>query len=164
MQEEWRDVLGFEGRYSVSNHGRVRGRSCVLKAQLQNAGYLAVHLHKNGMRSVALVHRLVASAFVGNPFAHDYVNHIDSNKLNNTASNLEWCTNSYNNLHAYANGREPYRHGVVGVHLATKEVIYFKSQRDAERALSTTGKQSSAVHHCLVGKKKSAYGYIWGRT
>lgn len=168
MEEIWKDIPGYEGRYRVSDQGRVRGvTGRLLVGQAVNSGYRVVHLFSGGRhtRVVALVHRLVAQSFVENPNGAEYVNHLDGRKLNNCSVNLAWCTNSENMIHARDSGLwAPFRHGVVGVHMQTKEVVYFKSQRDAEIALSGTGKQSSAVNHCLSGKKKSAYGYVWGRT
>lgn len=164
--EHWRDIPGHEGRYQVSDLGNVRGGRGLLKPQLQNSGYLVVHLYMGGRgaRRVVLVHRAVAFAFLPNPQGLGYVNHIDGDKSHNAAANLEWCTNSENVLHARATlPFDQFRYGVIGLHKLTHEVVRFDSQRDAEIALSRTGKQSSAIHHCLVGTKKSAYGYVWRR-
>jgi hypothetical protein len=164
--ESWKDVLGYEGRYQVSDLGRVRGQIGVLRPNLNTSGYHIVHLYSGGRhtRQVALVHRLVAQAFLPNPEGRQYVNHLDGDKIGNRLANLEWCTNSENVIHARANlPFAQYRFAVVGVHVLTRETVRFASQRDAEIALSKTGKQSSAIHHCLVGQKKSAYGYVWAR-
>lgn len=164
MGEEWRDVIGYEGRYRVSNLGRVSGTK-ILSPQVNNAGYYVVHLYRDGQRSIALVHRLVAFAFVLRPFGSSEVNHLDGVKLNNPASNLEWVTRIENVRHSIATGLvRYYKHGVVGTCPLTGDQIAFPSQAEAERTLSSTGKNSSAIHHCLIGKKKSAYGYVWSRT
>jgi hypothetical protein len=164
-KEEWRDIPGYPGA-KVSDQGRVIGTSGrVLKTQKINSGYLIVHLCKGGVRRAVTVHRLVAFAFVPAFIARPHVNHKNGNKEDNRAVNLEWCDVSRNALHAYATGlREPPRFAVIGVSKTDGSVVRFDSQRDAEIALSGPKKQSSAINHCLDGKKKSAYGYTWSRA
>jgi len=161
--EQWKDIPGYEGRYQVSDLGRVRGVKGSLRPQPQNSGYLVVHLYLDGVRRVRLVHTLVAEAFVNGWFAGAEVNHRDTKKVNNCATNLEWVTRSKNIQHAYANGHKgPTRFAVVGTPLNGGFAVRFNSQLDAEKALA--GKASSAINHCLTGKKKSAYGYTWSRA
>lgn len=164
MHERWAPVAGFEGRFEVSDFGRVRGPSGrVLKLQLINSGYLMVHLTGAGSRArtVGLVHRLVAAAFL--PITGEVVNHLNANKLDNHVSNLEWTTYSGNVRHSQKLGRAKYfKHAVRGVPVAGGEPLYFPSQIAAERAMC--GRGSSAVHHCIIGKKRSAYGYVWSRV
>jgi len=120
-------------------------------------------LYKGGQRRVHLVHALVAEAFTLGWFYGAHVNHVDGKKHNNRAANLAWVTRSENMLHAVATGlaKAP-RKAVRGVALDGSHDVYFDSQLHAEKALA--GKASSAVHHCLTGKKKSAYGYVWSRA
>ncbi len=94
------DVAGRPG-YSVTQDGRIIGPRGQLKAHKTPAGYLHVTL---GYGRTSRVHRLVAAAFVPNPSNAPEVNHIDGNKLNNHASNLEWCTRKQNMAHAFATG------------------------------------------------------------
>lgn len=111
VNEEWRDVSGFEGYYQASSLGRVRsvdrrvpdrnrfvvGR--VLKTWVAN-NYLNLGLNLNGIRKTQRVHVLVARTFLGDrPTGFD-INHIDGNKLNNRADNLEYCSHSDNINHA----------------------------------------------------------------
>lgn len=118
VNEEWRDVVGFEGYYQVSNLGRVRsldrtvvakaGHSIFLKGRIMKLrlshGYWAVGLCVNGVMSSAKIHCLVAKAFIGDrPLGYD-INHIDGNKLNNAVSNLEYCTHAKNMQHAVSTG------------------------------------------------------------
>lgn len=160
----WVGIVGFEG-YFVSACGLILGKyGRVLKPQKINSGYLVVHLRAGGKRMVKTVHRLVASAFLENPREGEVVNHKNGNKGDNKATNLEWCSYGENSMHAYKTGlAKPFRYGVVGVSLCGTKTVFFKSQKAAEMALSGTGRKSSAVHHCLIGKKKSAYGYVWCR-
>lgn len=118
MQEEWRDIVGYEGLYQVSNLGRVK--SCArrvsagdkanhtyntISEKLLSAyfgNYVQVRLSHKGKTRCFGVHRLVASAFIPNPNGYPCVNHKDENKHNNCVENLEWCTYKYNNEY---NGR-----------------------------------------------------------
>lgn len=107
--EEWRPVVGHEHLYHVSNFGRVKRLAgtprCphdrLLNPGVERVGYYVVGLSMNGKNHNIEVHRLVATAFIGErPYKHE-VNHIDGNKLNNNVSNLEYVTRSENGLHAY---------------------------------------------------------------
>lgn len=107
--EEWRDVVGFEGRYAVSSFGRVVTfgfHDCgrvpkknfspkILKTDLAR-GYVRLCLYKNNKQYKRVVHRLVAEAFIPNPNNYPTVDHIDRNRQNNEVTNLRWCTLSDN--------------------------------------------------------------------
>ncbi len=105
-QYEWEPVPGYEGLYDVSDAGEIRRRGSVQCRTLSEHrdGYKKVLLHKRGRMKTFSVHRLVASAFVANPGRHPQVNHIDGDKQNNRASNLEWCSAQTNVRHAVATG------------------------------------------------------------
>jgi hypothetical protein len=112
-KEEWQPIAGFPG-YEINRHGQVKshrnGAPRILKAYAgSNNGYPMVQLfaYRGATSKVCTVHRLVAQAFVPNPDNKPHVNHIDSNRANCSADNLEWCTPSENIRHAYANGRMP---------------------------------------------------------
>ena len=96
--EEWKNVIGYEGLYEVSNKGNVRNvrRNTLLKLSKTNDGYIQVHLYKNGIRTGFKVHRLVAEGFLPNPNNLPEVNHKDENPINNSVNNLEWCDHKYN--------------------------------------------------------------------
>jgi hypothetical protein len=121
--EEWRDVVGAEDRYEVSNHGRVRSKSYTKHGRNVNGpfsfqtkpkliaiattadGYLAVRLRRSdGSDWSVTVHRLVAVAFLPPDHERLQVNHIDSCRTNNCVSNLEWSTASENVKHSYVSG------------------------------------------------------------
>ena len=116
MQEEWRDIAGYEGLYQVSNFGRVLHKTShriysngtrtelperFLTLTKNSGGYMQVTLWRNGKRISAKVHSLVANAFIKNPENKPYVNHINGDKTDNRAENLEWTTPSENTLHRY---------------------------------------------------------------
>lgn len=101
--ERWTPLPDFEERYWISSFGNVYSARSdrLLRPTLAPNGYLFVSLNRATFRTV---HRLVARAFVSG-FQHGlYVNHLDGVKTNNSASNLEWCTPSRNNKHAYEIG------------------------------------------------------------
>ena len=105
MQEVFKWVKGYEGYYEVSNKGRVRSTSYkgtrILRPSKTKRGYLNVVFCVNQVKVHKLVHRLVAEAFLVNPNNLEQVNHISGNKEDNSVENLEWCTQEYNNIHAY---------------------------------------------------------------
>lgn len=104
MEEEWKDIEGYENRYQVSNLGRVKSlKSNIIMKQNLNKKYnrYSIMLWKNGKSKRFWVARLVAKAFVFNPNSDIFtqVNHKDENKTNNNSDNLEWCTVAYNNTY-----------------------------------------------------------------
>ena len=101
-----KDVSGFRGRYSVTKDGRVWS-NVSNKFLVNNAGtkgYMRVCMYLDGKNYVKKIHRLVAETFIENPQEKVQVNHIDGDKNNNNINNLEWCTNTENNLHAINSG------------------------------------------------------------
>lgn len=109
MNEEWRDVVGYEGYYQVSNLGRVKSleridsnkhlvKERILKQSMRGK-YLKVELSRSGSPAIFSVHRLVAKAFSENKENKPVVNHINEDKLNNNADNLEWVTYKENSNH-----------------------------------------------------------------
>lgn len=114
MTEQWKDIAGFEGRYQISDQGRVKAlsfmqrwrhglrrvRERIIAQQTINSGYLVVHMHLDNVETVRTVHRLVALAFCPGTGPDLEVNHIDGDKKNNAATNLEWLTRTANHNHA----------------------------------------------------------------
>lgn len=111
MNEIWKDVEGFEGIYQVSNCGNVKRlpgqcgtayrKERILSKSLTHDGYEKVRLIHNEKDATKRVHRIVAEAFVPNPDGKETVNHIDGNKRNNFATNLEWMDRHEQLDHAY---------------------------------------------------------------
>ena len=104
MKDEWRDVVGWEGLYKVSNKGQVKRLGCtnscnnerLLKPEIMKHGYQRYKLCDSGKTQKILAHRLVAEAFIPNPNNYPEVNHKDENPSNNCVENLEWCNHAYN--------------------------------------------------------------------
>jgi hypothetical protein len=103
---EWKDVVGYEGIYKVSRIGNVYSTYSrrLLKPYIASDGYLRLNLCKNKKVKITMLHRIVAEAFIPNPNNLPVVNHIDGNKANPIADNLEWTTHSKNSAHAFAIG------------------------------------------------------------
>jgi len=109
--ETFKDIVGYEGLYQVSDQGRVISlrRQIELKTDVFTSGsvsYARVTLSKDSKTERFLVHRLVAMAFLPNPDEKPCVNHKDNNGLNNSSDNLEWCTYSENMQHSVKQGRQ----------------------------------------------------------
>lgn len=99
MNEIYKDIQGYEGKYQISNLGNVYSliTNKILKPRLTLDGYYQVDLCKNGVKKHLYIHRLVAQSFLDNPKNYKIVNHKDENSMNNIVSNLEWCNSTYNN-------------------------------------------------------------------
>lgn len=98
MKEIWKDIIGFEGIYEISNLGRIRriktGR--ILSTRRSDGWYITVTLYKDKKRYGKSLHRLVSEAFISNPDNLPEVNHRDEDKTNNMVDNLEFCDHKYN--------------------------------------------------------------------
>lgn len=165
MKEKWVPIEGYEGIYEVSNLGNVRSfsrksyKGKLLVQQEHKNGYLVVNLSKNGKRKGFLVHRLVASSFVPNKNNLPQVNHIDENKKNNSAENLEWCSCAYNLSYGSAPTKRAVSRGkpCVGIWPDGTERRLF-STGEAERETGVSHSQISRVCNRIF---RSAGNIVW---
>jgi hypothetical protein len=110
MQEIWKDIEGYNGKYRISTFGRVMAINGkyngehIFSPALDFVGYPITSLRINGRKTYFRLHRLVAEAFIPNPDNKKMVNHIDGNKANNNVQNLEWSTPLENITHAIKAG------------------------------------------------------------
>ena len=174
--EVWKDIKGYEGLYQVSNMGRVKslGRTVsaknnskqyrkgrILKFWTNKNGYQLVFLYNvNGERKTVFVHRLVCEAFYPKNKNKPEVNHINEDKSDNRACNLEWVTRKENNNHGTHNTKvakalsKP-----VGQYTREGELIkVWQSVSEVQRQLGFT-KQN--ISQAARGKQKTAYGFVW---
>ena len=136
----WRDIEGYEGLYQVHREGYVRNsHGRILKPHVINTGYQALALSGRGKPKHFLLHRLVALAWVRNrkPEYYLIVNHKDGVKLNCRWTNLQWCNNSMNILHARRTGLNPYNKPTVGKKFGNSSKYHgvtYDASRDRWRA------------------------------
>lgn len=163
-KEYWKPVVGYEGHYQVSNFGRVKsikfGKERILKQHINiKGGYYYVCLLKNGKHKNYYVHRLVAQAFLPNPYKLPQVNHKDENKTNNNVDNLEWCTNEYNHNYGTINERisQSQSKPVLQYDLNGNLIKEWKSINECGR----NGFNQGDICKCCNGKRKTAKGFIW---
>ena len=145
--EVWKDCVGFEDLYQVSNLGNVKSirnnkgtkQDRLLKpATTSTSDYLYVQFCIKGITKKHSIHRLVAKAFIANPANKPTVNHIDGNKLNNNACNLEWNTYSENIKHAYSNGLNTHSRSSLAVKQGnTSKFIYVNYDATRDRFAAT---------------------------
>ena len=176
--EIWKDVVGYEGLYEVSNLGRIRRGERIKKPHIDHGGYLTVQLSKHSKMKCLKVHRIVALAFIQNPENKRTVNHIDGNKQNNCVENLEWATHSENISHANKTGlrivTEAQRKAASQngkktcdknrprkAVFCTKDGIKHQFESAHAGARFVCG-VPSAIVQCCKGKKKTYKGYEWG--
>lgn len=186
MEEEWRDVVGYEGLYQVSSWGRIKslnynntGEEGLLSLKPNKGGYIAIKLYKKGEKpKIFLVHRLVAIAFIPNPNNLPQVNHkIDDfeHRSDNRVENLEWCTAEYNSNYGTHNEKlseakkgkkinEEHKHKIGKAnkgekHPRAKKVICVTTGETfnyIKEANLKYGICNGEISKCCKGKRKSA--------
>ena len=189
MTEKWKDIIGYEGYYQISDYGNVRSldrkihfnkgysikKGKILKPILNKKGYYKVCLSKEQKEKRFFIHRLVAIHFINNPLQKEQVNHKDGNKKNNCVDNLEWCTNLENQRHAIEKGLIDNKQRIqlaidMGIKNRkpvaqyTKDGVFIKEYNSIKEASKATGINSRNICNCLSPKQlksKSAGGYIW---
>lgn len=177
MRETWKDITGYEGLYQVSNFGRVKSLEryrnnhgkqqfvpeSIKATRKDKQGYLLLDLYKDNKQKTIRVHRLVAEHFIENPDNKETVNHIDGNKANNGANNLEWATFKEQNKHFYIHNlksEDNINKAVKAMNRAqAKKVKCLNSgviYESASEAARTIGISGSLVMRCCRGERKSA--------
>lgn len=176
MNEIWKTIKD-NPNYEVSNFGRIRvieyvkyqkhysgclsryvHQARIIKARPGNTGYMTVGLWKDGKCKTYRVHRLVAERFVDNPNNKPFINHLDANKHNNFASNLEWCTQSENIQYAYDHGTKipPHQRTVGQFTLDGNLITTWESIAKAHRETGINN-----IFQVCAGKRFKAGGFIW---
>lgn len=172
MNETWKEIEGYNGKYEVSNLGRIKSymkdsiNGKILKGTKDWKGYSKCTLTDgSGKIKIWFVHRLVALAFIPNPFNLPQVNHIDENKANNNVDNLEWCTNEYNHRYGTRDKRAgesnrccPTTSRRVYSIDSNGEIEYFASIGDAERI---TGNSHCNIVRALKGRRPRCGNRQW---
>ncbi len=194
-EEIWKPVRGFDGFYEVSSLGRVRSIDRIVRqgnkfnrlgGKILNPtpdryGYLCCTLSCNGYRKQAKVHRMVAEAFIPNPYSKPEIDHINTIHTDNRVDNLRWATHKENNTNPItANHRqksinsksvqsqrmkslkkkssikapkEVYQYSLSGTYLRT-----FESISEAARKIGVT---HVSIIYAMNNPKRSAAGYRW---
>lgn len=163
MQELWKPIKGYEKEYEISNFGRVKSlnrkytKGRVLKLHKHSTGYIYCCLSKNGKVANKRVHILVAQAFVENKKNLPIVNHINEQKEDNKASNLEWCTHSYNSNYGTKSAKMVNSKKVIAIDINDKIVASFPSTAEAGR----NGYNSAHIVECCNNKRKTHKKLRW---
>lgn len=154
--EIWKDVLGYEKYYQISNLGRIRNKDNgeVLKPST-TGGYCHISL-RYGKKKECLIHRLVAEAFIQNPFNLPCVNHLDEDKQNNKVDNLEWCT--YKQNCNYGKGALGRNQRIIQYDLQGNAIKIWDSMKQVCEEL---GLKYQGISACCRGKHKTCGGYAW---
>lgn len=176
MKEIWKDIIGYESLYQVSNCGRVKslyyGKEKILKPFLNSKGYCRVFLKNNKNSKSFFIHRLVAEAFLEKKENKNVVNHIDNNPLNNAVDNLEWVTQKENMEYMSKQGRsnkkgkwlekiiesnKKYYVPVIKMNKNNEILKKYKKLTDVKQ----DGYRPGDVCKCCKRKRKTAGGFKW---
>lgn len=158
--EIWKDVVGYEGIYEVSNIGKIKSYinmyPRILKQKVHTNKTCRVSLWKDGKEKTWLVHRVVALAFIPLVEGKDYINHIGGSRLDNTVENLEWCNHEENNNHAFDNRLIDTGKITVLRNIESKQEHRFRSMAKASEFFN---RSHGYISNCLKQGKTEIGGY-----
>lgn len=180
MKEIYKDIVGYDGKYKVSNLGNVmsmnyRGntkKQKVLTPIKHYHGYLLVHLvGENNKVKIKMIHTLVAEAFIPKVEGKRFVNHIDGDKHNNAVMNLEWVTAKENTDHAIRTGlRDPHKNNHPRGEDTPNSRVVLQYTKDGELvkrwgcvsdAARCVGCKPCSIQNNAAGRIKSMKGFVW---
>ncbi|OON42188.1 hypothetical protein BTJ39_03310 [Izhakiella australiensis] len=177
---EWLDIIGYEGLYQVSSGGDFKSLSRtdsnnhfrperILKKIIKASGYQQCSLSRDGVVRLYLTHRIVAGTFLSNPQNFNTVNHIDGDKGNNAASNLEWCTQRHNNVHAIREGLNVAKDGAESQSFkspieATSLIAGHSFMLFGTKDIESKGFRNSCVYKCVNGHQAYHKGHVFRRV
>ena len=176
INEIWKPVVGYEGLYECSNMGRVKSvdryvphiyegeyqfiKGRIRKTKLNNGGYEMLSLFRDGKEKTCLVHRIIAEAFLPNPYNLPEVDHKDECKTNNFVENLEWCDREYNLYYGTRRQRQAEKE-MVPVIQYTKDGMLIKKWDSMQSVMDYLGINRGNISNCCSGRCKSVGGYKW---
>lgn len=179
MKEIWKDVVGYEGLYQVSNLGRVKSiktwngyehldEEKIMKPYKTKRGYESIGFTKNSKTKTHRLHRVVANAFIPNLENKPVINHKNGIKDDNRVENLEWCTSSENTIHAMKTGLITIKKGkddarAISVNQYNLNGNFIKKWDCIKEIKRELGYDSKAIISCCKHKEhyNTAYGYKW---
>lgn len=180
-KEIWKPIKNYEGLYEISSYGDVKSlpkkvkvgiknndfamrKERILKLENRKDGYKKVTLSNNKKNKNYFVHRLVAEAFIDNPYNYKYVNHKDENKANNNVNNLEWCSFKYNINYGTRNERASKSlkgNGAKAVYQYDYNGNFIKKWNSSVEIERELGYNATNICACCRGKYKRMYNSIW---
>lgn len=175
IKEIWKDIVGYEGFYQVSNLGRVKSldrtferkdgkpyfqKGCIIKLKANIHGYKQVNLYRIGKRKTITIHRLVATTFINNEYGKPEINHKNGIKTDNMVYNLEWVTRKENVVHAHNNDLAHIRKGedVNFSKLNKKQIYEIRELYDNRLKNNTSVKEIANMYNITKG-----YVYMIGK-
>lgn len=185
--EVWKDVVGYEGLYQISNLGRVKSmerfrkgkkgsktycKERILKSRISNAGYYQVCVCKNNIKKQLSVHRMVALAHIPNEYGLSCVDHINGIRTDNRAVNLRWCSLKENlnfdlarkNISHSNKASNKCREHIKSLHENCKKPIVIVypdgmiKEYDSAKDAEMDGFNHSLIAACCKGKQKTTRG------
>lgn len=153
-----KDIQGYEGLYAITQEGQIWSYASekFIQPDIHESGHYSVSLYKNGIRKHQYVHRLVAQTYIPNPNNYKYINHKDENPAHNWVSNLEWCTQAYNNNYGTARKKQAETKGFKVRCIETNKIYVSYNEASRQTKISATN-----ICRCCNGKRQTAGKCHW---